>query len=298
VLLHGSGSDAGTEYLYNGDFFVAHGIAALVYDKRGTGRSGGEYTFDYQQLARDAVAAVGLLRARPEIKPERIGLAGYSQGGWVAPLAASLSDDVSFVLVSYGMIESAVEEVRLETRNLLRKRGVAEESLTEVDELTLAAVHVVATDFQQGWGEFAAAKKKYKNAPWRKQLHGTPVDSFLKYPRWVVKLIGPRKAPNGLPWHYDSTELLTDLSIPMAWFLGEADESAPNELTIPRLRRLRELGKPYELILFGATDHTMLIFEVRDGERIYTGYSPGYFRSEVEHALRFVADTNSASRHE
>ncbi len=291
VLLHGSGSDAGTEYLYNGDFFVAHGIAALVYDKRGTGRSGGAYTFDYQQLARDAVAAVRLLRARPEIDPGRIGLAGYSQGGWVAPLAASLSDDVKFVLVSYGMIESAVEEARLETRNLLRKRGVAEELLPEVDELTLAAVHVVASGFRQGWDRFAAAKRKYRKATWRKHLHGTPVDSFLKYPRWAVKLIGPRRAPSGLSWYYDSTAVLSELSIPMAWFLGEADESAPNELTIPQLRRLREQGKPYELILFKDAAHTMLVFEDRDGQPAYTGYAPQYFRAEVEHALRFTADT-------
>jgi hypothetical protein len=178
--------------------------------------------------------------------------------------------------------------IGFETRNLLRKRGVAEESLPAVDELTLAAVHVVATDFREGWDEFAVAKKKYKNAPWRRELHGSPVASFLKYPRWLVKLVGRRKAPEGLPWYYDSTEVLNDLAIPMVWFLGEADESAPNELTIPRLRRLQDLGKPYELILFPDTDHSMLVFDEHDGERIYTGYAPGYFREEVEHARRHV----------
>lgn len=290
VLVHGSGSDAGTEYLYNGDFLVAHGIAAFVYDKRGTGRSEGSYTFDFDQLARDAVAAIRLLRARDDVDPQRIGIAGYSQGGWVAPLAASLSDDVGFVLVSYGMIESSVEEARLETRNLLRKRGVAEESLEQVDELTLAAVHVVATDFQEGWDRFAEMKRKHKRAPWRKHLHGSPVDGFLKYPRWMVKLLGARKAPPGLSWYYDSNEVLDELSIPMAWFLGDADESAPNELTIPRLRRLRESGKPYELTVFPGADHGMLVFEEHDGLRDYTGYAPGYFRAEVETALRFVAN--------
>ncbi len=296
VLLHGSGDDAGTEYLYNGDFFTAHGIAAFVFDKRGTGRSDGTYTFDFHQLARDAVAAVRFLRARSNIDGKRIGLAGYSQGGWVAPLAASLSTDVRFVLVGYGMIESSVEEARLETRDLLRKRGVAEESLTEVDELTLAAVHVVATDFKDGWDEFAEAKRKYKGAPWRKHLHGSPVDGFLKYPRWLVKLLGPRKSPAGLPWYYDSTEVLDNLSIPMAWFLAEADESAPNELTIPKLRRLREMGKPYELVLFPGAAHTMLVFEESDGKRIYTGYAPGYFKAEVDHALRFVTQVRHDAR--
>ncbi len=288
VLLHGSGSDAGTEYLYNGDFFAAHGIAALVYDKRGTGRSGGEYTFDYEQLARDALAAVAMLRSRDDIDPDRIGLAGYSQGGWVAPLAASLIDDIRFVVVSYGMIESAVEEARLETRGLLRKRGIDERYMSDVDELTLASVHVVASDFREGWDRFKIMKKKHRQAPWRKELHGSPVDGFMKYPKWLVKMFGRRMAPPGLDWHYDSTAVLDELSIPMTWFLGGADESAPNELTIPKLNRYAESGKPYELILYPEADHTMLLFEEKDGQRTYTGYAPSYHRDEVQQARRLA----------
>jgi dienelactone hydrolase len=284
VLVHGSGDQAATEYFYNGDFFVAHGIAAFTYDKRGTGRSQGEYTFDFQQLARDVVAAVGSLLARPEIDAKQIGLSGYSQGAWVAPLAASLDENVRFVLVSYGMIESPAEEARLETRNLMRKRGVDDEFLTDVDELTRAAVHVVATGFSEGWDDLAVAKKKYKDAEWRRQLSGTTVEKFVKYPKWLLKWLGPGRSPKALPWYYDSTEVLEDLSIPMVWFLGEADESAPNELTLPKLRRWSAQGKPYELVLFPDADHGMLLFDEEDGQRVYTGYVPTYFAMEVARA--------------
>ena len=57
VLVHGSGRDAATQYMYTGDHLPAHGIATLTYDKRGTGASTGEYTFDFELLARDVVAA-------------------------------------------------------------------------------------------------------------------------------------------------------------------------------------------------------------------------------------------------
>ncbi|UCE02880.1 MAG: alpha/beta hydrolase [Candidatus Latescibacterota bacterium] len=300
VLVHGSGDHAATEYFYNGDFFVAHGIATFTYDKRGTGRSQGEYTFDFQQLARDVVAAVRFLRARPEIDAEQIGLSGYSQGAWVAPLAASLDESVRFVLVSYGMIESPAEEARLETRNLMRERGVDEESLTEVDELTRAAVHVVATGFSEGWDDLAAAKKKYEDAEWRRHLAGTTVEKFVKYPKWLLKWLGPGRSPKALPWYYDSTEVLEDLSIPMVWFLGEADESAPNELTLPKLRRWSGQGKPYELVLFPGADHGMLLFEEVDGRRVYTGYVPTYFAMEVARARALLGlherSSSAASR--
>jgi dienelactone hydrolase len=272
--------------LYTADFFVANGIAALTYDKRGTGESDGDFTMDFRQLARDVVAAVEYLKTRTDIDAGRIGLSGYSQGGWVGPLAASMSSDVRYVIVNYGMVESPAEEARLETRQLLRKRGVEEHHMEEVDELTRAAVHVVATRFGEGWDEFGAAKKKYGDALWRDKLDGSPIDGLLKYPKWLIKLFGRGKLPPGLDWYYDSTGVLDGLTVPTVWLLGEKDESAPNELTIPALNGLQAEGKPIELVVFPGADHGMILYREEDGRRVYTGYSPGYWPTEVGVARR------------
>ena len=162
VLVHGSGDSPGTEWLFNSDFFVANGIAALTYDKRGTGRSGGEFTFDFEQLARDAVAAVDRLHEEPEIDAQRVGLSGYSQGAWVAPLASSMSDSIAFVVVNYGMIESPAVEARLEMRQLLVDADVAAADLADAEQLIAAAVHLVANEFRSGWQEFDAMKKEVR----------------------------------------------------------------------------------------------------------------------------------------
>lgn len=69
----------------------------LAYGKRGVGGSTGEYTsigpgnsvLMFDLLAADVIAAVEALRARKDIDARRIGLVGISQGGWIAPLAAS-----------------------------------------------------------------------------------------------------------------------------------------------------------------------------------------------------------------
>jgi hypothetical protein len=287
VLVHGSGEQPGSTWFYNGDFMVAHGIAVLAYDKRGTGESGGRFTFDFLQLARDAAAGVAFLRTQPEIRAEHVGLSGYSQGGWVAPLAASLSQ-AAFVLVSYSMIESPRYEARMEMRALLEKHGVQAPALRGADSLIAAAVEIVASEFENGWEEFSALESRYDDAPWRSYLADTPVGQLMKYPAWLVKLIGRRKLPRGLRWDYDSTALLDTLDIPMTWFLGGQDESAPNALTIQKLERMQASGLPRKLMLFENAAHGMVVFD-QDGQRVVTGYAPTYFRAEVRAAQHWIA---------
>jgi dienelactone hydrolase len=298
VLVHGSGKSAGTEWLYNGDFMVAHGFAVLAFDKRGTGRSDGQYTFDFHQLARDVVAGVDFLRAQHEVNADRVGVSGYSQGAWVAPLAASMSENVRCVLVSYGMIESPAEEAWMEMRDILVTNGVAGTDLEDAESLVRAAVHVVASRFDDGWNEFGALKKAHRNSDWVRHLRDTPVGSLMRYPKWLVRLIGPGRLPHGLPWDYDSTALLDTLDIPMVWFLADRDRSAPNELTISKLRSWNTAGKPYELVVFPGADHGMLEFHEQNSRRIYTGYRAQYFQSEVDAARRLLApDAPQARSH-
>lgn len=289
VLVHGSGDDSAVQFLYSGDFLSANGVAALVFDKRGSGKSDGDFTFDFRQLALDVVAAVDVLAAHHEIDADRIGLCGYSQGGWVAPLAASLDERIAYVSVSCGMIESPSDEATWETQNLLRSRGVDEEGILEATPLIRAAVAVVASGFAAGWDEFHAKKRATEGAAWRDKFDGSPVKQLMRYPKWLTRIIGPGMAPDGLDWEYSSDEVLDSLEIPMTWLLAIDDSSAPNHETIGKLRAYRKEQKPFELVLFDDVDHGMLQFEEHDGKRIYVGYAAGYFRTEVEHVLRMIA---------
>ena len=69
-----------------------HGIAALIFDRRGSGASQGEFeTADFEDLAGDVIAAVEYLQTRLDIDKRKIGLHGTSQGAWIAPIAAARS---------------------------------------------------------------------------------------------------------------------------------------------------------------------------------------------------------------
>jgi hypothetical protein len=98
VLVHGSREGDRYGALMHAAFLLRHGVALLAYDKRGVGGSGGDWrTASIPQLAGDAEQAVQWLKSRAEIDPGQIGVLGLSEGGWVAPLAATRSGDVAFV---------------------------------------------------------------------------------------------------------------------------------------------------------------------------------------------------------
>ncbi len=104
VFVHGSGKQ--TRNLRLAESLASHGIATLVYDKRGTGQSGGTYENDQSVsghnislLADDAAAALNLLRRHPRTERVPVGLSGISQAGWIVPLAAERSRSADFLVL-------------------------------------------------------------------------------------------------------------------------------------------------------------------------------------------------------
>lgn len=98
VLVHGSGQGVSREKLRReAEAFAAGGVITLIYDKRAAGYSVSHR--DFSLLADDALAAVALLRTRTDVDPTKVGLWGFSEGGWVAPIAAARSSDVAFLVV-------------------------------------------------------------------------------------------------------------------------------------------------------------------------------------------------------
>jgi alpha-beta hydrolase superfamily lysophospholipase len=90
VFVHGSGKQA--RNLHWAERFASEGIAALVYDKRGAGKSGGEYEGNQSVseknislLADDALSALRRLATHPSVQGKPVGLSGISQAGWIAP---------------------------------------------------------------------------------------------------------------------------------------------------------------------------------------------------------------------
>ncbi|MFL5619647.1 MAG: alpha/beta hydrolase family protein [Gemmatimonadaceae bacterium] len=103
VLAHGSEDSDRHSFGPVPYVLAGRGYAVLVFDKRGTGASSGSWRdVGLELLADDVAAAVQLLAARRDVAPRRIGIIGFSEGGWVAPLAAARTPLVRFIVTISG----------------------------------------------------------------------------------------------------------------------------------------------------------------------------------------------------
>jgi pimeloyl-ACP methyl ester carboxylesterase len=101
VFLHGSGAEGRWASRFLATQLATHGIAALIYDKRGVGQSTGNWRqATPDDLARDAATAIARVRQEPRIDARRVGLHGHSQGGTLAPFVAAQSQNVAFIIAS------------------------------------------------------------------------------------------------------------------------------------------------------------------------------------------------------
>jgi pimeloyl-ACP methyl ester carboxylesterase len=115
VFVHGSGKQTRNSGV--AERLAKDGIAALVYDKRGAGKSGGEYEgnqsvseTNISLLADDASSALQHLSAHSALKGIPLGLVGISQAGWIAPLAAERSNLAKFLVLWSGPVCKVSEE--------------------------------------------------------------------------------------------------------------------------------------------------------------------------------------------
>jgi alpha-beta hydrolase superfamily lysophospholipase len=113
VFLQGSGAEGRWANRYLAQRFASRGVVALIYDKRGVGRSTGDWrTATFSDLANDAAAAVRFLQAQAGIHPDNVGIYGHSQGGTIAPLVAERVANLEFIIASAasGLRPDRVEE--------------------------------------------------------------------------------------------------------------------------------------------------------------------------------------------
>jgi dienelactone hydrolase len=99
VMLGGSGAATREPLREQAEFLAEHGVAALIYDKRGAGESTGSSDYRYAELAADARAAVSTLRSRPEVRADTVGVWGFGEGASIAPMVASGNPSVAAVMV-------------------------------------------------------------------------------------------------------------------------------------------------------------------------------------------------------
>jgi pimeloyl-ACP methyl ester carboxylesterase len=276
VLTHGAERDSARDFYWLQRAFPARGIGAFVFDKRSTGASKGEYTQDFNVLADDVVAA---MREARRVAGSRVGRSGYqggSQAGWILPLAAQRLP-VDFVIVSFGLAVSVIDEDQEEMALEMKVKGHTAEEISKALEVADAAETVIASSFTQGFERFDAVRAKYRNEPWYKDVHGNYTHFLLPYSADELREKG-KQYVFGTPFYYDPMPALRAVKAPQLWVLGEDDFEAPSAETSRRLKSLIKAGHPITLALYPRAEHGLTEYEIGpDGERVSTRYVAGYF---------------------
>jgi dipeptidyl aminopeptidase/acylaminoacyl peptidase len=166
VIIHGSGTSkrATRWYLTLTHYLQDNGIAVLLPDKRGSEQSGGDWrNASFADLATDTLAAIRYLSTERSTEVSRIGVIGMSQGGWIAPIVADRSPDLSFLVNVVGSAVSTHQQFLYEEDHNLRQFGV----LPGVSR----ALAYLSTFVIRSWvqGEFWSAVGDFDPLPyWRK----------------------------------------------------------------------------------------------------------------------------------
>jgi pimeloyl-ACP methyl ester carboxylesterase len=276
VLVHGSEPDSAIESYSLQRLLPAAGVGAFVYDKRGTGKSGGKYTQDFDLLADDVVAAMREARRLAGPRAGRIGYQGGSEGGWVAPIAANRAP-VDFVIVCFGLAVTVLEEDQQEVALEMSEEGHSKAEIDDALKVARAAENVFASNFTKGFAELDALRAKYRSASWYKDLHGDFTWMILPHSEAELRALAP-KYDWHTPFDYQPMPTLRASTTPQLWILGSEDYEAPSAETSRRIKGLIAQGHSFTLALYPGAEHGMTLFEKnKKGERVDTAFAPGYF---------------------
>lgn len=238
------------------DLFLKHGIAVLLYDKRGVGSSTGDWhRSSYRDLADDLLAGVRLLKSRRDINSRQIGARGFSQGGWIASLAAARSRDVAFIIYISASGAGTIEEQ--DTTSLLAKMradGFSEADIEEAKrfvKLTYEAPHS-----REAWQRLQVALPNARNQKWFSRTIGG-----LSKDNWVWE---QRRLNAG----YDPAVTFRRVQCPTLIIYGEKDNPSQGVARIEQA--LKEAGnRDYTVRVFPGADHDLDVGLPNDGKTIW-----------------------------
>ncbi len=258
IFIHGSGPEKRDNYIDFAKNLIQHGYASFVYDKRGAGKSGGKPSsvqyFSFQDLSDDVVTIVKQLGQRSDVKGGKIGLLATSQGGWVAPLAASKSSLINFMIIISGSVSTVGEDNIFERAARLKKEGFSSTDIEQASEMHKADIALSKNPdslplFKQLWDT-------YKSAPWFKRVYVNEswLNPEMEYRKWYRTVVD-----------FTSETALEKINIPVLWLYGdpELDRLCPVTLSIQRLKNLQNKGKKYEIHSFPKADHGLNIGKQR-----------------------------------
>lgn len=255
IMLTGSGPQDRDETIFNhkpflviADHLTRQGIAVLRVDDRGVGGSTGDVmkaTVD--DNVQDVLAGLAFLKERKEINPTKIGLIGHSEGGMLAPLVATRSKDVAFLVLLAGTGLPGDEILYLQGQTILKAMGVKGDALKKQRTMQELLFSVVK---QEPDNDKVLKLVKERMEEMKKTLSPLELLQFAMQ----QKALEAQVKTITTPWFrsflaYDPRPALRKLQAPVLALVGEKDVQVPPKENLEAMENALTEG--------GHKDHTL-----------------------------------------
>ena len=210
------------------------------------------------------MAIVEDIAIRPEIDPRRIGLWGFSQGAWVAPLAASRSSKIAFLvlLASTGVRPS--EQMLYGTAKHARMAGFGDDAATRI-----ADVRRVVDEHRRGNATRASAQGA--------------IDTIRDEPFFEHAWLPANLEGVDVAWpdmDFDPEPIFAGVRVPTLLFYGEDDEWSPIDASIAAWQRAAQRARNHDVtvVRLAGTAHAPTL----GGAETIDAIAPEYERALLE----------------
>ena len=258
IAVHGAAHGTRDHPLYRHlhEVLPPAGIGVVTFDRRGDGASTGDPSGGLFELqARDALAVAAA------VDGTCIGLWGWSQGGWVAPLAATMSDRVAFLVLLASTGVSPHEQMLYANHEQLRRAGYGQGVVDRARDLRRALESWTRHPDPTAGASLAAALADGRREPWWDLTYlpsELPDDSERQ--EWAAEMT------------FDPRPIFANVKVPVLLFYGGDDGWTPVDASVEAWRRAA--GDRAEVVVLPAASHELAL---PDGS-----LAPGYEERLVE----------------
>jgi pimeloyl-ACP methyl ester carboxylesterase len=243
VALHGAGKGTrdGPLYRHLHELLPPVGIGVVTFDRRGEGESTGDSTRGrFSMQVEDALAVIKAIDAK------RIGLWGFSQGGWIGPLAAAASDDVAFLVLIASTGVTPSEQMMYAVERQLRLAGYGDDIVGRALELRRRFEDCVHARAPEPDEQLAAELWDGIDEPWWSHVWLPPTLLDEEGRRlWIEEM------------DFDPRPVFARVRVPTLLFYGEADSWTPVGPSVEAWRAAR--GDEVDIVVIAEAEHDLTL---------------------------------------
>jgi uncharacterized protein len=283
VFVHGSGDGPRRAYDLWTNFFVSRGWAVVVFDKRGSGSSSGDWhDANFITLADDVRKVLNWTRNQKELAGLKIGLWGASQAGWIIPQLTA-ENAVDFAIVQSGPATPVDDFLRITLESELRAYGFPPEEIAKAVRYYNLDVAV-----SRGAKPFAEIEKAYAEA----SAGGA---------EWLLKPPDPINAPDRRFMKaisgFDAADFWRKTRTPLLILFGGKDHIVPVNANRRRMEQLLEQAgnTRSRVVVFENDNHLNMLAKtgVRSEYATLDHFDPEYFKTLTAYLEEMGAATRT-----